>query len=60
MLLSLIRHVVLCWWGPYLTSIYVCMFVYRCGNVAAIFELDEHLMKSYPIFEAAPNVSQVK
>ena len=30
---------------------------FRCGNVAAIFELDEHLMKSYPIFEAAPNVS---
>ena len=29
----------------------------RCGNVAAIFELDEHLSKNYPIFEAAPNVS---
>lgn len=25
--------------------------------MAAIFELDENLMKSYPIFEAAPNVS---
>ena len=25
--------------------------------MAAIFELDERLMKSYPIFEAAPNVS---
>ncbi len=33
------------------------VLVCRCGNVAAIFELDEHLMKSYPIFEAAPNVS---
>lgn len=30
----------------------------RCGNVAAIFELDENLKKGYTIFEAAPNVSQ--
>lgn len=29
----------------------------RCGNVAAIFELDENLKRDYTIFEAAPNVS---
>ena len=28
----------------------------RCGNVAAILELDEHLNKNYKIFEAAPQV----
>ncbi len=33
------------------------IFLPRCGNVAAIFELDENLNKSYTIFEAAPNVS---
>ena len=27
----------------------------RCGNVAAILELDEHLTKSFKIFEAAPS-----
>lgn len=36
------------------------MSYYRCGNVAAIFELDEHLSKNYPIFEAAPNVSDLR
>ena len=30
--------------------------VFRCGNVAAIFELDEHLKKDFKIFEAAPQV----
>jgi serine/threonine-protein phosphatase 4 catalytic subunit len=30
-------------------------YCYRCGNVAAILELDEHLNKSYKIFEASPN-----
>lgn len=29
-------------------------YCYRCGNVAAILEIDEHLNKSYKIFEAAP------
>lgn len=29
-------------------------YVYRCGNVAAILELDENLGKYYKIFEAAP------
>ena len=29
-------------------------YCYRCGNVAAILELDEHLSKNYKIFEAAP------
>lgn len=27
---------------------------HRCGNVAAILELDEHLQKEFIIFEAAP------
>ncbi len=29
-------------------------YCYKCGNVAAIMELDEHLNKIYKIFEAAP------
>jgi len=29
-------------------------YCYRCGNVAAILELDENLNKYYKIFEAAP------
>eukprot|EP00594_Rhizosolenia_setigera_P010271 CAMPEP_0178970806 /NCGR_PEP_ID=MMETSP0789-20121207/19822_1 /TAXON_ID=3005 /ORGANISM="Rhizosolenia setigera, Strain CCMP 1694" /LENGTH=369 /DNA_ID=CAMNT_0020657503 /DNA_START=191 /DNA_END=1300 /DNA_ORIENTATION=- len=29
-------------------------YCYRCGNVAAILELDENLEKSFKIFEAAP------
>ncbi|EHA99717.1 Serine/threonine-protein phosphatase 4 catalytic subunit [Heterocephalus glaber] len=29
-------------------------YCYRCGNLAAIFELDEHLQKDFIIFEAAP------
>ncbi|XP_039574515.1 serine/threonine-protein phosphatase 4 catalytic subunit-like, partial [Passer montanus] len=29
-------------------------YCYRCGNVAAILELDEHLQKEFIIFEAAP------
>ena len=37
--------------------IHVLCATCRCGNVAAIFELDEHLRKNYAIFEAAPSVS---
>eukprot|EP01062_Namystynia_karyoxenos_P077089 TRINITY_DN768_c1_g4_i2.p1 TRINITY_DN768_c1_g4~~TRINITY_DN768_c1_g4_i2.p1 ORF type:complete len:345 (+),score=111.18 TRINITY_DN768_c1_g4_i2:112-1035(+) len=29
-------------------------YCYRCGNVASILELDEHLQRNYKIFEAAP------
>lgn len=29
-------------------------YCYRCGNVAAILELDENLSRFYKIFEAAP------
>ncbi len=29
-------------------------YCYRCGNVAAILELDENLTKFYKLFEAAP------
>ena len=29
-------------------------YCYRCGNVAAILELDETLTKYYKIFEEAP------
>ncbi|KAG2452744.1 hypothetical protein HYH02_002974 [Chlamydomonas schloesseri] len=29
-------------------------YCYRCGNVAAIMEVDEHLSKNYKVFEAAP------
>lgn len=31
-------------------------YCYRCGNVAAILELDENLGKFYKIFDAAPQV----
>lgn len=34
-------------------------YVYRCGNVAAILELDEHLNKNFQIFEAAPEEARV-
>merc|ERR1712077_6743 len=30
-------------------------YCYRCGNVAAILELDEHLARNFTIFEAAPS-----
>jgi len=29
-------------------------YCYRCGNVAAILELDENLNRRFKIFEAAP------
>lgn len=29
-------------------------YCYRCGNVAAILELDEYLGRSFKVFEAAP------
>mmetsp|Transcript_4083 Transcript_4083/g.14284 ORF Transcript_4083/g.14284 Transcript_4083/m.14284 type:complete len:317 (-) Transcript_4083:257-1207(-) len=29
-------------------------YCYRCGNVAAILELDEHLERNFKVFEAAP------
>lgn len=31
-------------------------YCYRCGNVAAILELDENLNREFTIFEAAPQV----
>lgn len=34
-------------------------FLDRCGNVAAILELDENLNKNFGIFEAAPQVCWV-
>jgi len=33
-------------------------YCYRCGNVAAILELDEHLNRNFTIFEAAPQDSR--
>lgn len=33
------------------------LFCFRCGNVAAILELDEHLDRDFTIFEAAPQVN---
>ena len=29
-------------------------YCYRCGNVAAILELDEQLNRNFKVFEAAP------
>lgn len=28
-------------------------YCYRCGNVAAILEFDEHLTKQYKVYEAS-------
>jgi len=33
-------------------------YCYRCGNVAAILELDENLNRNFKIFEAAPHESR--
>jgi len=33
-------------------------YCYRCGNIAAILELDENLNRSFKIFEAAPAESR--
>lgn len=33
-------------------------FFNRCGNVAAILELNEHLQREFTIFEAAPQESR--
>lgn len=33
------------------------LYCFRCGNVAAILELDEHLDRDFTIFEAAPQVN---
>ena len=35
-------------------------YCYRCGNVAAILEMDEHLNKNFKIFEAAPQVTKLE
>ena len=32
-------------------------YCYRCGNVAAVLELDEHLGQEYKVFQHAPSVS---
>lgn len=34
-------------------------FLVRCGNVAALLELDEHMNKTYKIFEASPDLVRV-
>lgn len=34
--------------------LFIYNFYLRCGNVAAILELNEHLQREFTIFEAAP------
>jgi serine/threonine-protein phosphatase 4 catalytic subunit len=34
-------------------------YCYRCGNVAAILELDEHLTRTFKSFDAAPQDAAV-
>lgn len=36
----------------------IIIFQFRCGNVAAILELNEHLQRDFTIFEAAPQESR--
>ncbi len=38
-------------------SLTTIVLMNRCGNVAAILELDENLNKKFTVFEAAPQVS---
>ena len=33
-------------------------YCYRCGNVAAILELDENLKRNFKVFESAPQESR--
>ncbi|XP_054267230.1 serine/threonine-protein phosphatase 4 catalytic subunit B-like [Macrosteles quadrilineatus] len=35
-------------------------YCYRCGNVAAILEVNEHLQKEFTVFEAAPQQSRAQ
>lgn len=37
---------------------YFYILINRCGNVAAILELNEHLQRDFTIFEAAPQESR--
>uniref|UniRef100_A0A6P7H113 Serine/threonine-protein phosphatase n=1 Tax=Diabrotica virgifera virgifera TaxID=50390 RepID=A0A6P7H113_DIAVI len=39
--------------NPFFVYNYILLF-FRCGNVAAILELNEHLQRDFTIFEAAP------
>jgi len=41
---------------PHLLKLYFLFYFCRCGNVAAILELDENLDKQFRVFEAAPHV----
>lgn len=34
------------------------IYYFRCGNVAAILELNENLQRDFTIFEAAPQESR--
>ena len=40
--------------GSIIDLIYFTLLFFRCGNIAAILELDENLQRNFPIFEAAP------
>lgn len=40
-------------------SWFIASALNRCGNVAAILELDEHLNRKFTVFEAAPPVSSI-
>jgi serine/threonine-protein phosphatase 4 catalytic subunit len=42
-------HLVTVWSAP--------NYCYRCGNVAAILEIDSNLGKHFKVFESAPFVS---
>lgn len=44
--------------SDYFCMLYIFLFIFRCGNVAAILELNEHLQRDFTIFEAAPQESR--
>jgi len=53
--LSLVEFTVMAWVRD--NSLTTDVLMNRCGNVAAILELDENLNKKFTVFEAAPQVS---
>ncbi len=54
-MLSLVDFTVMTWVRD--NSLTTNVLMNRCGNVAAILDLDENLNKKFTVFEAAPQVS---
>ena len=44
--------------APFESSYFSLAWVFSCGNVASILELDENLAQEYKVFQHAPSVSR--